>query len=140
MACCGERRGAGVGGGAGDGRVALGAADDVARAATLVLAERAYDGAELELTGPEALSFPEIARRVSDVLGAAVAYRDVPEGALAARLIDAGLPAERIEFEVLLQFAAIRNGGAEHVTGELERLTGSPPASLASFLGAYATA
>src|SRR4051812_25502907 len=122
-------------GAAGDGRVALVAVDDVARAATLVLAERSYDGAEIELTGPEALSFPEIAERVSNVLGVPVAYRDVAEGALADHLLEAGLPAERIEFEFLLQFAAIRNGGAARVTGELERLTGSPPAALDALLG-----
>ncbi len=127
-------------GAAGDARVALIAADDVARAATLVLAERDYDGAELEVTGPEALSLPQIAERFGAALGVEVAYRDVPEGDLADRLRDTGLPADRIEREILPQFAAIRAGRAERVTGEVERLTGVPPASLDAFLGSYATA
>jgi uncharacterized protein YbjT (DUF2867 family) len=125
-------------GAAGDGRVALMGADDVARAAMVVLAEPGFDGTDVELTGPEALSFPELAERLGPALGTTVRYRDVDESQLAGHLLAAGVPAARIDLEALVYFAAIRDGGAGHVTGEVERLTGSRPVPLERFLSARA--
>ena len=60
---------------AGDGTVGIVDARDVAAVAALALrgghAGRAYD-----LTGPEAISFHDVARVLGDVLGRPVAYRD----------------------------------------------------------------
>jgi uncharacterized protein YbjT (DUF2867 family) len=125
-------------GSAGDGRAALIAAADVARAATVVLADRDHDGrAEYELTGPEALSFPEIAERLGAALGTPVHYRDVTEARLAGQLLHAGLSAERVEFEAMLYFAAIREGLGGTVSGDVERITGAPAASVEQFLTAF---
>jgi uncharacterized protein YbjT (DUF2867 family) len=64
---------------AGDGRVGLVAADDVARAAAVVLTERDEQGVNYELTGPAALTMAEMAAIFSEVLGRRITYQDMPE-------------------------------------------------------------
>jgi uncharacterized protein YbjT (DUF2867 family) len=64
---------------AGVGRVGLVAADDVARAAAVVLIERDEDGANYELTGPESLSMADRAAVLTRVLGRTITSNNMPE-------------------------------------------------------------
>jgi uncharacterized protein YbjT (DUF2867 family) len=126
-------------GAAGDARVGLVAADDVARVAAHVLATTGHGGQNYELTGPEALTFAEVAARLTRVLGRPIAYQDLPEEQLRDLLVTHGrMPAEAVELNVLCHYRAFRAGGADFVTDTFARLMGAPPTSVEQWLRAHA--
>jgi len=119
----------------GDGAVGLVAADDVARAAAVVLTERDESGANYELTGPSSLTMSEIARTMSEVLGRSIGYVDMPEDDFRTLLVnDAGMPEDVVDMEVMLHMAAWRRGDADLVTDTYRELTGRAPTSLAEWV------
>ncbi len=128
---------------AGDGKVGLIAADDVAAAGVALLAGDPEHGRNYELTGPEALSVAEMAAQLSTALGREIAYNDLPEEVFRDVLVNqAGMTPEEAEIGVLIHFRAWRRGDADLVTGTVEELTGRPPASVrqwaAQHSGAFA--
>lgn len=80
-------------GSARDGLVSAASRRDYAAAAAAVLAGEGHTGASYELGGP-AFTLTELAATISEVLGTAVAYRDLPVSNYVGVLIGAGLPAE----------------------------------------------
>jgi uncharacterized protein YbjT (DUF2867 family) len=118
-------------GSAGSGRVGLVAADDVARAAALVLTDRDETGVNYELTGPSALTMSDMATALSDVLGRPINYIDMPEADFRSLLVEqAGVPEDVADIQVMLHFAAWKRGDADLVTGTYRELTGQEPMSL----------
>ncbi len=122
-------------GSAGSGRIGLVAADDVARAAAVVLTERDESGVNYELTGPSALTMAEVAATMSEVLGRPIGYVDMPEDEFRSLLVqEAGVPEEVVDIEILLHFAAWKRGDANLVTDTYRELTGQAPTSLAEWV------
>lgn len=110
---------------AGSGRVAAVARADVADAAAAVLRDpEAHAKAAYTLTGPEALSFPEIAARAGAALGRDLRFEDETlEEAYASRR--AAYDAEQWQLDAWVStYAAIADGSCAEVTGDVERLTG----------------
>jgi uncharacterized protein YbjT (DUF2867 family) len=125
-------------GAAGNGRVGLVAADDVARAAAVVLTERDEQGANYELTGPAALSMAEMAAVLSEVLGRTITYRDMAEPEFRKFVIEqGGFPAAQVDVRVMLHFAAWKRGDADLVTGTYRDLTGNEPMSLKEWVAGH---
>ena len=116
---------------AGDGRVAAVARADVADVAAEVLrAPGAHLGATYRLTGPEAVSFAEVAARASAVLGRPMRFQDeTVEEAYAWRRAAYGAEDWQLDAWVST-YTAIRDGSVAEVTGDVERLTGRAPRSL----------
>jgi uncharacterized protein YbjT (DUF2867 family) len=83
------------------------AAGDVARASVAVL-DDGPAGADFELTGPEALPLEEVARSVAHATGRRIPYRELTEPELRHVLVDAGFPEQQIDFQLIVQFRAIR--------------------------------
>lgn len=126
---------------AGDGRVGLVAAEDVARAAAIVLEEGIDDGRNFELTGPEALSLTDVAATMSRVLGRSIAYNDMPEDDFRRVLVEQdGMAPEEAELKVILHFRAWRRGDADLVTETYRELTGEEPTSVATWVAAHRAA
>ena len=86
---------------------------DVADVAVAV-ADGAFDGRALTLTGPAALTGDEIAATLSDVLGRPVRYISPPLPQFRAALTERGLPAWQIDAFVELQ-EAVLDGRAPHL-------------------------
>lgn len=127
-------------GAAGDGRVGLVAGRDCARAAAVVLTEEPerHHAQNYEITGPEALTFPELAERFSRVLGRTITYQDMPEEEFRQMLVQyAGFSEETVEIEVLCHFRAYRRGDADVVSDAYTRLTGEPSTSVDTFIAAH---
>jgi uncharacterized protein YbjT (DUF2867 family) len=123
---------------AGDGRVGLVAADDVARAAAIVLTERDEQGANYELTGPAALTMAEMAAVLSEVLGRTITYQDMPETEFRELAVEqGGIPEGEVDVQVMLHFAAWRRGDAALVTDTYRELTGETPTSLKEWVAAH---
>jgi uncharacterized protein YbjT (DUF2867 family) len=122
----------------GDGRVGHVAAEDVARAGAVVLADRDENGAEYKITGPEALSMAQVCAIMSEVLGRTITYNDMPEDQFRDMLVQhTGRSAEEVELGVLVHFRAWKRGDAEIVTDTYRDLTGLPPTTVAQWVAAH---
>jgi NAD(P)H dehydrogenase (quinone) len=118
---------------AGEDKVGLVAADDVARAAAVVLTEREESGVNYELTGPAALTMDQMAVVLSQSLGRTIAYQDMPEADFRSLLVEqAGIPEDQVDIQVMVHFAAWKRGDADLVTDTYRELTGQRPMSLGS--------
>jgi uncharacterized protein YbjT (DUF2867 family) len=128
---------------AGHGRVGFVAAADVADAAAQLLTGPvpAEDGTPdvFTLTGPDSLSYSQVATRISAVFARQVRYSDLPEERAREELLGSGL--EPWEAEGTLElFAWIRAGGAGQLTEDVRKVTGHAPRGLDDWLeGARAT-
>ena len=119
-------------GSAGDGKIGMVALEDCVEVAALALqsAPSALAGENLEITGPEALTYTEIADEMSQALGCTIRYVDMPEAEFSAMLLEYGMNADEIELQVLCHFRQMRLGKASLVTDTFEELTGKKPTSV----------
>jgi NAD(P)H dehydrogenase (quinone) len=119
---------------AGSGRAGFIAATDVALAAAHVLTTDGHDGDTYVLTGPEALSYADIARRFSAVFGRRVEYADLPATRIRDLLLEIGRTPWQADGDVE-RFDWIKHGGAATVTGTVRDFTGADPRPLQEWLG-----
>jgi len=120
---------------AGDGRVAAVARADVADVAAAVLRSPSeHAGATYQLTGPEALTFAEVAARSSQVLGRDLRFEDeTDEAAYAWRRAKYG--AEQWQLDAWVStYTAVRDGEMQAVSDDVRRVTGHPARSLEDVL------
>lgn len=122
---------------AGDAKVAMIDPLDVAAVAATVLTRSGNDGETLPLTGPEALTFTEVAQLLSHAVGRSVEYVDVPDEAARAAMVESGTPAWLAENVVIL-FGLIRSGALSETTGEVELLLGREPRRFSAFAATHA--
>jgi NAD(P)H dehydrogenase (quinone) len=108
---------------AGQGKVGFVAASDVAKVAAHVLTSEGHEDQIYVLTGPEALTYADVAARVSAVFARQVDYEDLPEQLAREQMLASGLSTWQTEGTVEL-FDWIRNGGADSVTSWVPELTG----------------
>ncbi len=129
-------------GAAGDGRIGMVALDDCARAAATVLTTDPAAHAEqnYEITGPEAVTFAEIAAHFTRILGRPITYQDMPVDDFGEMLVtEAGFDPATLETDVLCHFRAFHRGDADLVTDTFTRLTGHPATTLDTFINANRT-
>jgi NAD(P)H dehydrogenase (quinone) len=119
---------------AGSGRVAVVAQDDIADAATAVLLDPApHAGRTYDLTGPEALTFAEIAAIITAATGRQVTFHDETlEEAYASRA-SYGAPDWQVDAWVST-YTAVAAGELSTVSPAVEELTGHPATPLARLL------
>ena len=118
---------------AGSGRAGFIAATDVALAAAHVLTTDGHDGDTYVLTGPEALSYADVARRFSAVFGRRVDYADLPAARIRDLLLESGRTPWQADGDVE-RFDWIKDGGAATVTGTFREFTGADPRPLDEWL------
>lgn len=117
----------------GDGRVAYVSREDVARVAAAVLLDPPPGNQVLDVTGPESLSGPDIAKLISEISGRTVEHQSIPLPALIDGMVQHGLP--RPLAEVFASFdAGFAAGELATVSDTVQRLTGKAPQSLGDFL------
>jgi uncharacterized protein YbjT (DUF2867 family) len=114
------------------GRVAMIDTHDIATVAGTILTTGAHTGRAYVLTGPEALSYQDIAERISSVLGRKVTYKDVPLEAMRQRLRASGMPEWHIEVQIEFS-TALSAGHAATVTNTVAAVTGEPPRTFERF-------
>ena len=126
---------------AGQARISMVDTRDVGAAAAVVLTEPGHAGARYDVTGPEALSYTDVAGQLTRALGRQVTYVDAPDQAVRDGLLGAGLNAWFADALVGLYQDYRRSGTdgyAAQVTGTVERLTGRPARSLDDLLAEIA--
>ncbi|KPC95255.1 NAD(P)H-binding protein [Streptomyces albus] len=111
----------------GSGRVGFVDADDIAEVAVRALTDDRAPDTDLVLTGPEALSYDDVAAVLTEVTGRPVVHHRLTQTQLRDRLA-AEVPAE---FAGILagMDGAIAQGAEDRVTDTVQRLTGRPPHS-----------
>jgi uncharacterized protein YbjT (DUF2867 family) len=110
---------------------------DVAATAAVVLSGDGHEGRTYELTGPEAVTFDDVAAQLSDVTGRPTQFVPVPDAAALEGLLQAGMPAWMAE-NIVTVFGVLREDPAAQVTGAVHALTGRQPRHLAEFLDDHA--
>ena len=115
------------------GRVAYASRRDLADAAAAALLQEGHEGRVYELTGPEALSMPELAEMLSEATGHSISYERVSESKFAEICRESGTPAHVVEILVSL-YRAVDEGEFAMATDHVEQLTGSPAESVRSYL------
>jgi uncharacterized protein YbjT (DUF2867 family) len=123
---------------AGQARISMVDTRDVAAVAAAVLTEPGHAGARYDVTGPEALSYADVAAKLTSVLGRQVTYVSAPDDAVRQGLLGAGLH-EWFANALVGLYQDYRRSGtsgyAAQVTGTVQRLTGRPASSLDNLLG-----
>jgi uncharacterized protein YbjT (DUF2867 family) len=126
---------------AGQARISMVDTRDVAAVAALALTEPGHAGAHYDVTGPEALSYADVAAKLTNAMGRRITYVDAPDDAVRQGLLSAGLNEWLVNALVGL-YQDYRHSGtdgyAAQVTGTVERLTGRPARSLDDLLSEMA--
>lgn len=118
---------------AGQGRAGFVAAHDVAAVAARALTGRGHEGMTYVLTGPEALSYADVAARVSAVFARDVGYQDQPPGRARELMLAGGMSPWQAD-GVLELFEWVREGGADTVTATVREVTGTGPRPIEDWL------
>jgi NAD(P)H dehydrogenase (quinone) len=113
--------------------------DDCARAATGALVGTLTDTGPVDVTGPEALSFADLATRLSSLSHGQITPHPVAEHDIFAQVTAKGVP-EAAARATLRLISGIAQGGTELPTDTVERATGTPSASIDPILRALLTA
>ncbi len=119
---------------AGRGRIAFVDIRDVAELAAVIAADPlAHDGAAYTCTGPEAFSFEETARLMTDVVRRPIRYEPASIGGYVRHLHVQGLPLAQIAVQTVLH-VGLRYGQLEKIDPTLERFLGRRPRTLATYV------
>jgi uncharacterized protein YbjT (DUF2867 family) len=124
---------------AGDARIAMIDPRDVGATAAAVLTGAGDDGQTYVLTGPEAITYAQIASHLSAAAGRSVEFVDVPDEGARQAMIGSGVP-EFVAEQLVKVFGLFREGFAAEVTDTVESLTGTPPRRFAEFARDHAGA
>jgi uncharacterized protein YbjT (DUF2867 family) len=122
---------------AGQARISMVDTRDVAAVAAVALTEPGHSGVSYDVTGPEALSYTDVAAKLTQALGRQISYVDAPDDAVRQGLLGAGLSDWFANALVGLYQDYRRSaadGYAAQVTGTVQRLTGRPPRTLDDLL------
>lgn len=116
----------------GAGRVGFIDAEDIAATAAASLTAKMPLNADVVLTGPEALSYDDIAAIISDVAGRPVRHNSLDPAALSARFVAQGLPPDYAKTLTGMD-AHISAGAEDYTTLGVKQMTGQRPTSFRDF-------
>jgi uncharacterized protein YbjT (DUF2867 family) len=122
---------------AGGARISMVDTRDVAAVAAALLTQSGHEGHAYDVTGPEALSYEDVATKLSEAMGREITYVDAPDDTVRGALKSWGLDDWLVGALVELYRDYRRSGTdgyAAQVSDAIERLTGRPPRSLEELL------
>jgi uncharacterized protein YbjT (DUF2867 family) len=119
----------------GDHRVGFIDAGDIARVGVEALLAPEALNTDLILTGPQALSYADMASILSEASGRAITHVPVRSEEVPARYEAIGVPARSAQFLAFMDMV-IASGSQDWTTDTVERVTGAPPRTLGGFAAA----
>lgn len=117
----------------GDGQLGFVDARDIAACAAALLTQDRFESGEHLITGPEALSYGQVAALVAEISDRPVRFTDISVAALVDRYVAGGLPRSFAEGLAALD-DRIRNGEQAGLSDAVAKLTGVAPRSMRDFL------
>lgn len=106
---------------------------DIAAVAVKALTEPTHAGKAYTLTGPEALTYDEIANELSKVLGRPISHISLPPSDLKQGMLAEGMP-EEITDRMLDLERHYREDQASRITNDINQVTGREPRQFAEFV------
>jgi uncharacterized protein YbjT (DUF2867 family) len=106
---------------------------DIAAVAVAALTTGGHEAQIYTLSGPEALSYDEVADELSKAVGRVIRHISLPPAALRAGMLAEGMT-EAIADRMLDLERYFREDRASAITGDVERATGRPPTRLADYV------
>jgi uncharacterized protein YbjT (DUF2867 family) len=122
---------------AGDTGIAMIHPQDVAAVASVALVEGGHEAKTYTLTGPEAITFGQVAGYLWGAVGREIEYLNVPDEAALHSMVEQGLP-EFVAGQIVTVFGFLRGGAQERTTGTVLTLTGRDPGGFAEFASEHA--
>ncbi|HEX8170292.1 MAG TPA: SDR family oxidoreductase [Thermoanaerobaculia bacterium] len=123
----------------GDARISHIDVRDIAAVAVKTLTEDGHEGKAYSLSGPEALTYGDIAAKIAAAVGREVRYVAISDDDLRAAAVGAGTPEPYADALIDLN-RYYRTGAAAEVTGEVRRITGRDPIAFEQYARDYAEA
>jgi uncharacterized protein YbjT (DUF2867 family) len=114
------------------GKIAMIDPGDTGAVAAVALTSEGHEGQTYVLTGPEAITYGQVADELSIVTGRTIEFIDVPDEAARQGLLAAGMPDWIVEHLTRL-FPLIRQGGIAETSDTVQALTGREPRSFGQF-------
>ena len=99
---------------------------DIAEVAVKALTEPHHEGKAYTLTGPEALTYDELASELSKVLGRSISHINLPPTDLENGMLAEGMP-EEIADRMLDLERYFRDDQASRITDDITQVTGRDP-------------
>ncbi|WP_298958826.1 ergot alkaloid biosynthesis protein [uncultured Roseibium sp.] len=115
-----------------EGRVPFIDTDDIAEAAFAALTASSAVNSDVLLTGPEALSYEDVARILSSETGREIRYVEQSEKQMIDRFTGLGMPRNYAEILAGMD-VSISQGSENRVTDEVQNLTGTQPRTFDEF-------
>ncbi len=116
-----------------DGRVPFIDTADIAAVAVEALTDQAFASGDHVLTGPEALTYDEVARALTETSGRSVRHCRLTTEELAIRYASFGIP-HHYALMLAGMDEAIAEGAEDRTTMAVQHITGRPANTLARFL------
>ena len=120
-----------------DGRLSMVDVRDIVDVAFKVLTSDGHEGRSYTLTGPEPISFHDVAARLSEAVGKEVVYVDVPMDAGREALLATGMSEWTAESYLEL-FEGFSENWADVTSPDVEQVTGHVARSYADFARDFA--
>ena len=123
----------------GDGKIPFIDARDIAAVAAVVLTTLGHEGKRYVLTGPEALSYGDVARIIGKAVGRPVEYVAESLEEARERLVRAGAPPWMIDSALALAAYQRAGGPTAEISRTVQEVVGRPPRTLGRFVQDYAS-
>jgi uncharacterized protein YbjT (DUF2867 family) len=121
----------------GNARISFIDVRDIAVVATKTLTTPGYTGKTYELNGPEALTYAEVAEKISRASGRKVQYVDIPVEQQKQSMLDQRMPEWQVT--ALLDLQAYYTGGkGGEIDGVLANILGRSPTTIDQFIAEFA--
>jgi uncharacterized protein YbjT (DUF2867 family) len=117
----------------GDAKVAWLDTRDIATVAAQALATPGHEGKVYQLTGPTAVSCPEIATMISEATGRTMNYVDMPEESYKQRMSESGLTEHQVG-QMSIIYRDMKDGWLAHVSDDFEKVVGRKGTLFAEFV------
>ncbi len=106
---------------------------DIAAVAVKSLTESGHEGKAYTLTGPEALTYDELARELTDVLGRSIRHLNLSPSDLKNGMLGEGMPGELADRMLDLE-RYFREGHASRLTNDITEVTGHRPRRFSQYV------
>lgn len=118
---------------AGNAKTSFIDARDISGVAAKLLVSDEFARQDFDLTGPKAVDHAEVAAAISKRIGKTITYQDVDPSELKTGLLAAGLPADYVEF-MLVIMGYLREGYSARVTDNVQKILGRAPIPLEQYV------